>query len=564
MHFPNRIGYIGEEILFNDQPKYHYTVKVTSAHATIFVLDKQKFLKRFPRTVLNDIQNYYTTKLKDHSNILRHIIEAKYPHAQIVTESKKKDELPSETINLVLKPSTALSMKIRNGLIKEPDYTKILSTGTKTTSLTPSAKIISVKPSTPISHNTNVKTVSARDYMLSLQKKEKRIKASLERTSEKEPPVEKNKTPKLAIKVAESQPTLKLPIDKVVSGSVSPSKIDSGRGHHKKAASNVIRSKEIDLDLRTWEDYMINLEQSEQNKVSDSSRAGTAINMDFLLFDDNLAKMLKIRKIKAGLETPKGHEFKLPQGKAMSPRLGKLIRKIKLVSTTTDQESIMSKTTRAFDTYPLTNVEDSLLQQQDIEKPLTKGRTPTALPGTRRNWTHSSNDTKTLSSFKDFPTESSIEGDITPFLMATNREGLKVMTTFRGERFQSLQRAEPQKPQTQNGLTTRKVKSINLHGNYILKNISTEPDTSSTPELLTSLEFKPSIVKESMVLKKYKLNKQLKSGSMKAANLLMQIANDLHKYSPVNCAGRLRLDTPSNYHPTPVRKNTRIRITVHK
>jgi CRP-like cAMP-binding protein len=63
-------SYLGEEILFNNDGAYNYTVKVLTVSATFFRIEKQKLLNKFPKHIMGDLKKIYEQKLFTNGSVL--------------------------------------------------------------------------------------------------------------------------------------------------------------------------------------------------------------------------------------------------------------------------------------------------------------------------------------------------------------------------------------------------------------------------------------------------------------------------------------------------------------
>lgn len=57
---------IGDEILFEHDSRYKFAIKVSSPHATVFQINKKKFIQKFPRESYHALEHTYPIKLEDH------------------------------------------------------------------------------------------------------------------------------------------------------------------------------------------------------------------------------------------------------------------------------------------------------------------------------------------------------------------------------------------------------------------------------------------------------------------------------------------------------------------
>lgn len=51
--------FVGDEILYGKKVPMHFDIKITSSKAQVFVIDREVFLRRFPKGCYNELKNIY-------------------------------------------------------------------------------------------------------------------------------------------------------------------------------------------------------------------------------------------------------------------------------------------------------------------------------------------------------------------------------------------------------------------------------------------------------------------------------------------------------------------------
>jgi len=100
--------FIGDEIFFSGEGVYNFSVKVTSANAVIFSIDKDKFLRRFPLGVLEELKKVYNQKKISHEKMLRARIQNKFPNMELMED--KSRSLLSQKLKVAPKPATSANL----------------------------------------------------------------------------------------------------------------------------------------------------------------------------------------------------------------------------------------------------------------------------------------------------------------------------------------------------------------------------------------------------------------------------------------------------------------------
>jgi CRP-like cAMP-binding protein len=80
--------FLSDELLFNKDSIYQFSVKTTTPKTVLFVIDRDKFLKRFPLSVLVDLEAAHKSKLSGHQIIFKHILKNRYPGTHMVYDPK--------------------------------------------------------------------------------------------------------------------------------------------------------------------------------------------------------------------------------------------------------------------------------------------------------------------------------------------------------------------------------------------------------------------------------------------------------------------------------------------
>jgi CRP-like cAMP-binding protein len=93
--FISGVGYfVGEEILFNNDGIYNYTIKVLSISATFFRLEKQKLINKFSKSVLSDLKKIYEQKLFSHGKVLNQKVKPlndDYSHSMLLRLATERE-----------------------------------------------------------------------------------------------------------------------------------------------------------------------------------------------------------------------------------------------------------------------------------------------------------------------------------------------------------------------------------------------------------------------------------------------------------------------------------------
>ena len=113
-------AFVGEEVILNESNVYHYSVRVTSASATILTVSKEMFSTRFTRLTQSHVKHMYHEKKKKNTNLINYLIKNKYPTMEISKEnnSNKESFVLTGQITLKLKSRAEMKRRAKHGLFQ--------------------------------------------------------------------------------------------------------------------------------------------------------------------------------------------------------------------------------------------------------------------------------------------------------------------------------------------------------------------------------------------------------------------------------------------------------------
>jgi len=127
--------FMGEEVLFTNSNVYNFSVKVTSAYATILTISRDMLFRKFTKLTQANLKDMFFEKKKKNVKLINSLIENKYPNMEIIFISNEKapvvtdgetvvPELPfeeklfREQILLRPKQRTEIKRKVTMGLYR--------------------------------------------------------------------------------------------------------------------------------------------------------------------------------------------------------------------------------------------------------------------------------------------------------------------------------------------------------------------------------------------------------------------------------------------------------------
>lgn len=116
--------FLGDEVVFGPDRTYNFSVRVTSGFATVFMIEKTKFVQKFPLLVREEIAKLFHTKKKHYARAVRTSLSKKYANMEAAslrpsTSTKTADErLLSSPIVLIPRKGGDMHFKARSGIFR--------------------------------------------------------------------------------------------------------------------------------------------------------------------------------------------------------------------------------------------------------------------------------------------------------------------------------------------------------------------------------------------------------------------------------------------------------------
>jgi len=127
--------FMGEEVMFTNSNTYNFSVKVTSAHATILTISRDMLFRKFTKQTQANLKDMFFEKKKKNVKLINTLIENKYPNMEIhfingtekvptLPDGEAAPELPYEEKlfreQILLKPKqrTEIKRKVTMGLYR--------------------------------------------------------------------------------------------------------------------------------------------------------------------------------------------------------------------------------------------------------------------------------------------------------------------------------------------------------------------------------------------------------------------------------------------------------------
>ena len=136
----NRGTFIGDEGIYREEGTYNFSVRMVSGVGTIFVINKENFINKFPEIVQEELGSLFKAKSKHYAENIKNTIAQKYPQMEILSlmentpSSKKTNESQFLAQQIMLIPTKyrKLNPQARSGLFRSKNSLSGLVPGNKT------------------------------------------------------------------------------------------------------------------------------------------------------------------------------------------------------------------------------------------------------------------------------------------------------------------------------------------------------------------------------------------------------------------------------------------------
>lgn len=85
--------FLGEEILYDSRTSYNFSVRVSSAFAKIFAINKDHFCHKFPIAAQNEVQRVYSSKVTNYAGIIKDLLETRFSDMTLTRSFNTTKEL---------------------------------------------------------------------------------------------------------------------------------------------------------------------------------------------------------------------------------------------------------------------------------------------------------------------------------------------------------------------------------------------------------------------------------------------------------------------------------------
>lgn len=85
--------FFGEEILYDSRTSYNFTLRVSSAFAKIFAINKDSFANKFPIASQNEVQRIYSSKVTNYAGIIKDLLDTRFSDMTLTKNFNTTKEL---------------------------------------------------------------------------------------------------------------------------------------------------------------------------------------------------------------------------------------------------------------------------------------------------------------------------------------------------------------------------------------------------------------------------------------------------------------------------------------
>ena len=135
----NRGTFVGDESVFREEGTYNFSTRMVSGIASVFVINKEAFVEKFPKIVQEELESLFKAKSKHYEETIKNTIAQKYPQMEILSiesspSSKKINEEKFLAMPIILVP-----IKHRKQNQNTPARSGMFRNKTSITNITPIA-----------------------------------------------------------------------------------------------------------------------------------------------------------------------------------------------------------------------------------------------------------------------------------------------------------------------------------------------------------------------------------------------------------------------------------------